>query len=428
MRITGRRVARLLSVAVGCLFLMGSLAPPAHAVPVTFTNSASITIPSSGNATPYPSPIAASGLQQFLTSLTVTLNSFDHTCTDDVGVVLVGPGGQAFLLMDGAGAPAPPTVTTCTSLTDVTFTLSDSGSTALPNDSAWTNGTYRPAAYYVGDDFPAPGPGTAYASPAPAGSATLIQTFGGTNPNGTWNLYVRDFATGDMGDFSGGWSITIDSSSTPPPAISINDVTVAEGNAGPTNAVFNVTLSSSSTSTVTVNFATANGTATAPSDYTTTSGTATFAPSDTSENVTVPVIGDTVDEPNETFVVNLTSPINATLADAQGQGTITDDDLPAVAPQPKSVSLKANKKSVPAGRKVKLTAVVSPCQGHQGHTIDLMKGAKKLQTKASNGACTAIFTVKIKKKTSFTAVSPQQDADHLAGTSNKVTVKVRRRT
>lgn len=426
MRITGRRVARLLSVAIGCAFLMGSLAPPASAVPTTFTNPAPITIPDSGNATPYPSNITASGLEAFLTGVTVTLNSFDHTCTDDVGVVLVGPGGQAFLLMNGVGSPGPAAPMACTAVTDLTFTISDAGSTALPNDGAWTNGTYRPAAYYVNDSFPAPGPGTAYASPAPAGTATLIQTYGGTNPNGTWSLYVRDFAAGDMGDFSGGWSITIDSSATPPPSISINDVTVAEGNAGPTNAVFNVTLSSSSSDTVTANFATANGTATAPSDYTATNGTVTFAPSDTSENVTVPVNGDTIDEPDETFQVNLTSPTNATFADNQGQGTITDDDVPSVTPQPKSVSLKANKKSVPRGKKVKLTAVVSPCPGHQGHTIDLMKGASKLQSKASDSSCTAVFTVKVKKKTSFKAVSPQQDADHLAGTSNKVTVKIRR--
>jgi hypothetical protein len=113
---------------------------------------------------------------------------------------------------------------------------------------------------------------------------------------------------------------------TPLPTLSINNVTVTEGNAGTVNAVFTVSLSASSGQTVTVNFATANNTATAPADYTTTSGTLTFAPSVTSQPITVPIQGDTLDEPDETFFVNLSGAVNATITDSQGLGTITDDD------------------------------------------------------------------------------------------------------
>jgi ribosomal protein L35AE/L33A len=109
-------------------------------------------------------------------------------------------------------------------------------------------------------------------------------------------------------------------------ALSINDVTVTEGNSGAARATFNVTLSPASAGTVTVNFATANGTATAGSDYVTSAGTLTFNPGDTIQTVTVLVNGDTTPEPNETFVVNLTSPSGATFLDAQGQGNITNDD------------------------------------------------------------------------------------------------------
>jgi uncharacterized membrane protein YciS (DUF1049 family) len=111
-----------------------------------------------------------------------------------------------------------------------------------------------------------------------------------------------------------------------PPAISINNVTVTEGNTGTVNAVFTVSLSSASTQVVTVNYATANGTAVAPGDYTARSGALTFAAGVTSQSVTVPVVGDTLDEANETFVVNLSGATNATIADSQGTGTITDDD------------------------------------------------------------------------------------------------------
>jgi hypothetical protein len=108
--------------------------------------------------------------------------------------------------------------------------------------------------------------------------------------------------------------------------ISINDVTVTEGNAGTTPATFKVTLSHSSSKTITVHYVTADGTATAPGDYGATSGTVTFAPGDTSEDVVVQVRGDTIDEPNETFTVNLSQPQNAGIADGTGVGTIIDDD------------------------------------------------------------------------------------------------------
>lgn len=110
------------------------------------------------------------------------------------------------------------------------------------------------------------------------------------------------------------------------PTLSINDVTITEGNTGTTLAVFTVSLSAASNQTVTVNYATAQGTATADSDYTTTSGTLTFAPGITSRTLSVTVLGDTRSEGDETFFVNLSSPSNATIADGQGLGTIRNDD------------------------------------------------------------------------------------------------------
>ncbi len=112
------------------------------------------------------------------------------------------------------------------------------------------------------------------------------------------------------------------------PTISINDVAVTEGNSGTTNATFTVTLSGPSALTVTVNAATASGTATSGSDFTATGQTLSFPPGTTSLPFAVPVIGDTINEPNETFSVNLNSPTNATLLFSQGQGMIVNDDAP----------------------------------------------------------------------------------------------------
>jgi hypothetical protein len=99
-----------------------------------------------------------------------------------------------------------------------------------------------------------------------------------------------------------------------------------EGNSGLTAFALTVSLSVAYDVPVTIGYATANGTATAGSDYQAASGTLTFAPGETSKTVTVQVIGDRLAEPNETFVVNLSQPTNATIADGQGAGTIVDDE------------------------------------------------------------------------------------------------------
>ena len=112
------------------------------------------------------------------------------------------------------------------------------------------------------------------------------------------------------------------------PSLSIDDVAVTEGNSGTTPATFTVTLSGPSAQTVTVNYATSDVTAAAGSDYTAVNGTLTFAPGGpTTQLVTVNVSGDTTAEATETFRVTLSSPSNATLADAQGIGTVEGQRL-----------------------------------------------------------------------------------------------------
>jgi large repetitive protein len=136
-----------------------------------------------------------------------------------------------------------------------------------------------------------------------------------------------------------------------PPSLSINNVSVPEGNAGTASATFTVTLAPASGHTVTVDYATSDGTATAPADYTPTSGQLAFAPGDTTHTLVVPVNGDTVDEINENFTVTLTNPVHATIGDGQGRGTITDDDGPAI-----SIGDTTAVEGTPAGFVVSLTA------------------------------------------------------------------------
>lgn len=113
-----------------------------------------------------------------------------------------------------------------------------------------------------------------------------------------------------------------------PPSVSINDVTVTEGDSGNVNATFSVVLTPASGQTVSITASTANGTATGGVDYIANTQTLTFTPGETVKQFTVPVAGETLPEGTETFFVNLTSPVNTTIGDGQGLGTITDNDVP----------------------------------------------------------------------------------------------------
>jgi hypothetical protein len=102
---------------------------------------------------------------------------------------------------------------------------------------------------------------------------------------------------------------------------------VTEGASGTAAMTFTVSLSRASTAAVSYNIATANGTATAGSDYVARSLTGeTIAAGQTSRTFVVTVNGDQQREPNETFTVNLSGAVGATLADAQATGTIVSDD------------------------------------------------------------------------------------------------------
>jgi hypothetical protein len=141
----------------------------------------------------------------------------------------------------------------------------------------------------------------------------------------------------------------------PPPEIVIDDVSIAEGNTGTTSAVFTASLSAPSGRGVTVAYATSDGTAVAGADYAQGSATIVFPPGSAGQTIEIPVIGDRVHEGDEVFTVNLSSPLNATLADAQGQGTVLDDD-----PQGLSVADLTTVEPMSGSRAANFTVTLSP--------------------------------------------------------------------
>ena len=147
-------------------------------------------------------------------------------------------------------------------------------------------------------------------------------------PDETFFVNLTNATNATIADAQGQGTISNDD---PQPGIAIAGFASPQEGTGTTNnASFEVRLSNPSHQTITVAFATADGTATAGADYTATSGTITFNPGETSKFITVALIGDSTDEVNETFVVNLSNATNATITGAQGVATILDDDGPTM--------------------------------------------------------------------------------------------------
>ena len=173
----GRRVPARLPVRT--VLLDGGTTIPDSATPPTL-------------AVPYPSVIAVSGftLPAALEQVDVTIS---HTFPDDVDMLLVGPGGQnAIILSDVGGAD----------VTNLLLKPSDAGTANLPDAGPLVAGTFRPTnvTSTPADAWPAP-------APIPSGGSAL-SAFTGTNPNGSWRLYIVDDENTDAGS-SSGWCLNL---------------------------------------------------------------------------------------------------------------------------------------------------------------------------------------------------------------------------
>jgi hypothetical protein len=123
----------------------------------------------------------------------------------------------------------------------------------------------------------------------------------------------------------------------PPGVLALSDLEVTEGNAGPVSATFSVVRTGGVGTSASVSYATQDDSATAGSDYAAASGTLSFGPTTTSLPINVTVNGDTIDEPNERFLLRLSGASGASVAQPDGWATIVDDDA-GVAGQRQEVS------------------------------------------------------------------------------------------
>lgn len=143
-----------------------------------------------GPASVYPVPLSIAGVGS-ITNMRMQINGVNHTFSDDLDILLVGPGGQRLIVMSDVGGS--------NALNAVDLVLSDAAAAGMPDAGAIASGSYRPTNVGANDAFPAPAPGTPHGNPAPAGSDTFGSVFGGLNADGTWNVFLYDDANLDAG-------------------------------------------------------------------------------------------------------------------------------------------------------------------------------------------------------------------------------------
>lgn len=161
---------------------------------ITTADTNTIVLPDVGTAPIYPLTLNVTGMTATVQRVRVTLQGLSHSYPDDLDVLLVGPRGQGVVLMSDAGGG--------TTISNVDLTLDDLAATVLPDNTALTGSHYQPADYEPAtNEFPPPAPAGPYSS--------SFNVFTGTDPNGTWKLYLVDDAVKDQAILRGGWRLDI---------------------------------------------------------------------------------------------------------------------------------------------------------------------------------------------------------------------------
>ncbi|MCX6875856.1 MAG: SUMF1/EgtB/PvdO family nonheme iron enzyme [Verrucomicrobia bacterium] len=168
--------------------------------PDEFASTGGLTIPAaglSGEASPYPSTLAVSGVMGGVSALRVKLTGVSHTYPDDLDLFLVSPSGRVCALMSDAGGSFP--------LTNLDLAFADAAASAIPDASAITAGTYRPANHEPGEALPPGGTGA-------IGTNLLALAAGGVN--GIWKLFASDDYPARDGGSIASWSLVFEQNFT----------------------------------------------------------------------------------------------------------------------------------------------------------------------------------------------------------------------
>ena len=281
----------------------------------TFTGGA-ITINDNTVGSPSPSNLAVSGLVGRVQDMTAQINGFTHTYVRDAGALLHGPDALKIRLFCGG-------TTGAASAANVTF--DDNAALIFPKYGSVTTNSYRPWDYY--------GSGRSFTGDSAIELAYTMSEYRGVPANGTWKLYMQDFAANDSGSLTN-WKLFFTTVTCTDNVMFTQTATIGGEAAG--SIAVSVTRTGGKEGSVTVNYATSDGTAIAGSDYTTTSGTLTFAAGELVKTFSIPITNDSINEGDETINLTLSSPTGAAVLGTQTAAvlTILDDPPPTVTVSP----------------------------------------------------------------------------------------------
>jgi Calx-beta domain len=248
-------------------------------------------------------------------------------------LTVLGPTVLVLALASGAVAADPPSL----SVSDPSVTEGDSGTknanfvvslSAASTDTVTVSYTTADSSAATPLDYGQAG-GTLTFAPGETAKTVTVAVNGDMTDehHETYFLNLANPSNAGLAELRGVGTIL---DNDPLPTLSVSDTSATEGEP----ATFTATLSRASGKTIVVNYSTADGTATGLDDYSASSGTLTFAPGETSRTVRVDTTEDGAVEPDETFLLNLFNPTNATLSDLLGTATVMDDDAAPPTPEP----------------------------------------------------------------------------------------------
>jgi large repetitive protein len=387
------------------------------------TTTGSLTFTSPQTSKTVPVPITSDALNEDDETFTLTVSNV-------VGASVTANTGTATIVDDDAEPDlsiANATVIEGNSGTlaaSFAVTLSAASGREISVDYATADGTAS-----TGSDYTASTGTLVFAAGETSGSVD-VPVLGDTayEGNETFAVSLSSPSNAGIADADAVGTITDDDTK---PSFSIDDVSVAEGNAGTATATFTVSMSNPSAAGASVQWATSDGSAVAGSDYEAGGATLSFAAGAVSRTVDVTIDGDTVDEADETFGLTLSSPTGATISDGSGTGTIDDDDK-----TPTVLTLKPKKTT----RSLKATGVIEAATTGMKVKVTLSKkkGAKyvkvatitvtvtKLGDRDVDGVADAAYAAAFKrpKKGAYRIVAKYAgNSDYLA-CSKKLSVKI----
>ncbi len=261
-----------------------------------------------------------------------------------------------------------------------TVTLSQTFAGTITVDYALTPGSATPGEDYVDTS------GTLTFNPNVVSQSLAVDVLGDEvfESDETFTVQLSNPTNALLNDATGAGTIQNDDGQ---PSLSVDDVSIVEGDSGNSALTFTVSLSNGSSEDISVNYQTASGSASAGVDFVDTSGALSIPATSLNGVVSVDVIGDFLIEGDETFTVELSTPVNASLNDAQGQGTILNDDegadlvlIMGVAPEGLIYGevLSYTLQVTNLGPEVALDSVV---------TVNLAEGLDFIQASTTLGSC-----------------------------------------